>query len=85
VFSVRYDLNLCILFRKNSVFKPSPWTDTLTWWEGLCFFDVKKADQRQSVAGKARSKITELKQFSLLIQMTDPTSRQRGRPTSIKQ
>jgi hypothetical protein len=20
----------------------------LTWWEGLCLFDVKKADQRQS-------------------------------------
>jgi hypothetical protein len=27
---------------------PSPWTATLTWWEGLCLFDVKKADQRQS-------------------------------------
>jgi hypothetical protein len=20
----------------------------LTWWEGLCLFDVKKADQRQT-------------------------------------
>jgi hypothetical protein len=28
--------------------EPSPWTATLTWWEGLCLFDVKKADQRQS-------------------------------------
>jgi hypothetical protein len=27
---------------------PSPWTATLTWWEGLCLFDVKKADKRQS-------------------------------------
>jgi hypothetical protein len=26
----------------------TPWTATLTWWEGLCLFDVKKADQRQS-------------------------------------
>jgi hypothetical protein len=24
------------------------WTATLMWWEGLCLFDVKKADQRQS-------------------------------------
>jgi hypothetical protein len=23
-------------------------TATFTWWEGLCLFDVKKADQRQS-------------------------------------
>jgi hypothetical protein len=23
-------------------------TATLTWWEGLCLFDVKKADLRQS-------------------------------------
>jgi hypothetical protein len=35
--------------------------------------------------GKASSKITELKQFSLLIEMTDPTSHQRGQPTSIKE
>jgi hypothetical protein len=28
--------------------QPSPWTATLTWWEGLCLFDSKKADQRQS-------------------------------------
>jgi hypothetical protein len=38
----------------------------LTWWEGLYFFDVKKADQRQSEIkhlAKARSSITELKQF----------------------
>jgi hypothetical protein len=27
---------------------PSPWTATLTWWEGFCLFDVKKADQRRS-------------------------------------
>jgi hypothetical protein len=27
---------------------PSPWTATLTWWESLCLFDLKKADQRQS-------------------------------------
>jgi hypothetical protein len=24
------------------------WAATLTWWEGLCLFGVKKADQRQS-------------------------------------
>jgi hypothetical protein len=35
----------CFLFWKGG---PSPWTATLTWWEGLCLFDVKKADQRQS-------------------------------------
>jgi hypothetical protein len=49
----------------------------------LCLFDVKKTDQRQSEIkhlAKANSKIIELKHFRLLIQMTDPTSRQRGRP-----
>jgi hypothetical protein len=40
---------------------------------------------RDKVTGKASSKITELKQFRWIIQMTDPTSRQRGRPTSIKE
>jgi hypothetical protein len=38
----------------------------LTWWEGLCLFDVKKADQRQSEVkwlAKASRKITELEQF----------------------
>jgi hypothetical protein len=46
--------------------QPSPWTATLTWWEDLCLFDLKKADQRQSEIkqlAKASSKITELKQF----------------------
>jgi hypothetical protein len=36
------------------------------WWEGLCLFDVKKTDQRQSeikYLAKASTKITELKQF----------------------
>jgi hypothetical protein len=64
--------------------EPSPWT----WWESLCLFDVNKADQRHFVIqqlAKASSKITELKQFRLVRQMTDPISRQRGRPTSIKQ
>jgi hypothetical protein len=38
----------------------------LTWWEGFCLLDVKKADQRQSEIkwlAKASSNITELKQF----------------------
>jgi hypothetical protein len=69
----------------KSIVFPSPWTATLTCWAGLCLFDVKKADQMLSVAGKASSKITELKKFSLLTEMTDPTSRQRERPTSIKE
>jgi hypothetical protein len=37
-----------------------------TWWEGLCLFDLKKADLRQSEIkelAKASSNITELKQF----------------------
>jgi hypothetical protein len=38
---------------------------------------------RQSVAGKASSRSTELMQFSLLIQSV-PTSHQRGRPTSMR-
>jgi hypothetical protein len=34
--------------RYNDYLQPSPRTVTLTLWEGLCLFDVKKADQRQS-------------------------------------
>jgi hypothetical protein len=43
MFPVRFELNSYILEEIQS-----PWTATLTWWEGLCLFDVKKADQRQS-------------------------------------
>jgi hypothetical protein len=41
---------------------------------------VENPDQRDH-----QSNITELKQFRRLIQMTDPISRQRGRPTPTKQ
>jgi hypothetical protein len=54
--------------------KPSPWTATLTWWEGLCFFDVKKADQRQS-------EIKDLAKASS-IEKTNPSSYRKGGPSS---
>jgi hypothetical protein len=39
---------LIYLHHLHEIRPPSPWTATLTWWEGLCLFDLKKADQRQS-------------------------------------
>jgi hypothetical protein len=70
-------------FRRNLVFNGRflPMDCYLDVVGGLVSFRCEEGRPK----AVASSKITELKQFSLLIQMTDPTSRQRGRPTSIKQ